>query len=282
VSSSARPGATPTTIAEQTATTAAVLRLRDVRLRRGDREILRGIDFEITEGQRWVLLGPNGSGKTSLVRIASLYEFPTLGEVELLGHRGGHVDLRTLRHRVGVTSPAVVDLLRPELTPLQLVISARHGSLVPWWIEPTDDDVVAARRQLARVGCAALEDRTFGTLSSGERQRVLLARTLITDPALLLLDEPSATLDLGGREQLLATLDALADDPTSPPALLVTHHVEEIPPRFTHAALLRDGSLFAQGPIDDVLTGESLSACFGMPLAVERRSGRWWAMGRTA
>lgn len=260
----------------------SVLRLRDVRYRRGERKILQGIDLEIRQGERWVLLGPNGSGKTSLVRVASLYEFPTSGDVELLGHRAGHVDLRALRPRVGLNSPALADLLRPELTALDLVVAARHGSLVPWWVQTTEEDAVLARRQLARVGCAALEGRTYGTLSSGERQRVLLARTLVTEPALLLLDEPGAALDLGGREQLLVTLDALADDPSSPPVLLVTHHVEEIPPSFTHAALLRSGRLQAAGPIADVLTSDQLSTCFGIDLLVERRNGRWWAMGRTA
>jgi iron complex transport system ATP-binding protein len=254
-----------------------ILRLRDVTFRRSDRELLRHIDLAILPGERWVLLGPNGAGKTSLIRIAGLFEFPTTGTVDLLGFRAGRVDLRELRSRVGFNSPALTDLLRPDLTALDLVTSAIHGSLVPWWTQVTEEDRVEARRQLTRVGCEPLADRTYGTLSSGERQRVLLARTLVTRPELLLLDEPGATLDLVGREQLIETLDRLATEDGAPPMLLVTHHVEEIPSSFTHAMLLRDGAVVTCGPIDSVLTAEHLTACYGLPLQISRHDGRWAA-----
>jgi iron complex transport system ATP-binding protein len=253
------------------------LRLRSVRFRRDERDLLHDIDLTVEPGQRWVLLGPNGAGKTSLIRIAGLYEFPTEGTVDVLGHRAGRVDLRQLRPRIGFNSPALVDLLRPQLTALEIVTAALHGSLVPWWNPATDDERAEGRRQLERVGCGALADRTYGTLSSGERQRVLLARTLITRPGLLLLDEPGATLDLVGREQLIDTLDRLASEPGSPPMVLVTHHVEEIPTSFTHAVLLRDGATVYCGPIAGALAGEQLSACFGIPLEVGHHDGRWSA-----
>ncbi|MCC6435342.1 MAG: ATP-binding cassette domain-containing protein [Acidimicrobiales bacterium] len=254
-----------------------VLRLSGVRFRRNDRDLLHDIDLSVLPGQRWVLLGPNGAGKTSLIRIAGLYEFPTEGSVDILGHRFGHVDIRELRPRIGFNSPALTDLLRPQLTALELVTSALHGSLVPWWTQVTDDETEVARAELARVGCAALAEQTYGTLSSGERQRVLLARTLVTRPALLLLDEPGATLDLVGREQLIDTLDTIAADAAAPPMVLVTHHVEEIPASFTHAVLLRDGGIVFAGPIGDALRAEQLSACFGMALDVHQHGGRWSA-----
>ncbi|MEZ5233922.1 MAG: ABC transporter ATP-binding protein [Acidimicrobiia bacterium] len=254
-----------------------VLRLSGVRFRRSDRDLLHDIDLEVGDGQRWVLLGPNGAGKTSLIRIAGLYEFPTAGTVDVLGHRAGRVDVRTLRPRIGFNSPALTDLLRPQLTALELVSAALHGSLVPWWTQVTEDEHELARRQLARVGCAALAEQTYGTLSSGERQRVLLARTLVTRPSLLLLDEPGATLDLVGREQLIETLDAIAAEADSPPMVLVTHHVEEIPASFTHALLLRDGTVSFAGAIAEALQPDRLSACFGMALDVQHHDGRWSA-----
>ncbi len=254
-----------------------VLRLCDVSFRRDDRDLLHGIDLTIEQGQRWVLLGPNGAGKTSLIRVAGLFEFPTTGTVDVLGFRAGRVDLRRLRPRIGFNSPALTDLLRPDVTAVDLVTAALYGSLVPWWTQATATDRERAVEQLRRVGCAALAQRTYGTLSSGERQRVLLARTLITEPSLLLLDEPGATLDLVGREQLIDTLDALAAEGGSPPMLLVTHHVEEIPSSFTHALLLRDGAIVAGGPIEETLRATTLTACFGIPLTLARHDGRWSA-----
>ncbi len=254
-----------------------VLRLSSVRFRRDERDLLHDIDFAVQPGQRWVLLGPNGAGKTSLIRIAGLYEFPTEGTVDILGHRAGKVDIRQLRPRIGFNSPALTDLLRPQLTALEIVTAALHGALVPWWTPSTADEQEEGRRQLERVGCGALAERSYGTMSSGERQRVLLARTMITRPSLLLLDEPGATLDLVGREQLIDTLDRFAAEPDTPPMVLVTHHVEEIPTSFTHAALLRDGGIVDAGPIAEALDAGRLSACFGIALEVGHHDGRWSA-----
>jgi len=254
-----------------------VLRLGGVDVERDGRAILAGVDLEVRAGQRWVVLGPNGSGKTTLVRVASCTDFPTRGTVEVLGHLLGRVDLRRLRPSIGLHSPALAAQVRPNVRVIDLVVAARSGSLVPWWSTERPEDREDACAELQRVGCSALADRAFGTLSSGEQQRVLLARVLVTGPALLLLDEPASALDLGGREHVIATLDGLAADPTSPPVLLVTHHVEEIPASFTHALLLRGGRVLAAGPIGDTLTAPNLSACFGLPLAVEQRQGRWSA-----
>jgi iron complex transport system ATP-binding protein len=253
------------------------LRLRSVRFVRDDRAILDGIDWEVRAGERWVVLGPNGSGKTTLVRIASLYEHPTDGEVEVLGGKLGRVDVRRHRRLVGLASMALADQLRPSLSALDVVMCAKNGALEPWWHTYDDEDRQQARALLGRLGVEHLADHALGTCSSGERQRILLARTLMTDPGLLLLDEPTAGLDLGGREDLVATLDHLAADPASPPVVLVTHHLEEIPQRFDRALLLRDGRVVASGPIEEVLRADRLSACFGIPLAVSRNGGRWQA-----
>ena len=226
------------------------LRLTCVDVVRPPVTILAGVDWTVAPGERWVVLGPNGSGKTTLLRLASLYLHPTRGTVEVLGERLGRVDVRRHRTRIGLVSPAFADLLRPEVTALDAVMSAREAALETWWHAYGDDDRAHARDLLARMGAGALADRAFGTLSSGERQRVLLARSLWGDPGLVLLDEPTAGLDLGAREDLVARLAALADDPSTPPTVLVTHHVEEIPRGFTHALLLRAGRIVAAGPID--------------------------------
>lgn len=258
----------------------AVLRLEEVSLVRDGRSLLADVDWTVRPGESWAVLGLNGSGKTSLVRIASLYEHPSSGRVEVLGEELGRTDVRTLRARIGLASAALADRLRPTLRAVEVVVTARHGALEPWWHPHDEADHARAREQLARMGCGELAERRFGTLSSGERQRVLLARTLMADPGLLLLDEPTAGLDLAGREQLVAALDALAADPDAPPVVLVTHHVEEVPASFTHALLLRAGRVQAAGPIEAVLDDRSLSECFGVPLVLDRRDGRWSARAR--
>jgi iron complex transport system ATP-binding protein len=255
-----------------------VLALRGVRLvGDGGRVLLDDIDWEVREGERWVVLGLNGSGKTSLVRLASLYLHPSAGDVEVLGQQLGRTDVRRLRTRIGLSSSAFTAKLRPALSALDVVMTAKHAALEPWWHRYDDEDRARARRLLDRVGVGAMAERTLGSLSSGEQQRVLLARTLMTDPGLLLLDEPTAGLDLAGREQLVSTLADLAADPAAPPIVLVTHHVDEIPPRFTHALLLRAGRILAQGPLGDVITADALSTCFGLPLQLEQRRGRFTA-----
>ena len=256
-----------------------VLGLRRVRLVHGERVVLAELDWTVRSGERWVVLGRNGSGKTSLVRIASLYLHPSAGEVHVLGQQLGRTDVRALRRRVGVASSSLAQQLRPALTATEVVMTAKNAALEPWWHHYDDDDRARAHSLLERLGVRGFADREIGTLSSGEQQRVLLARSLMTDPGLLLLDEPTAGLDLAGREDLVAALALLAADPQSPATVLVTHHVDEIPPGFTHALLLADGRALAAGPIDDTLTATTLSACFGLPLRLRRHGSRWsaWA-----
>jgi iron complex transport system ATP-binding protein len=251
---------------------------RDVEVRRDGRRIQRDIDLVVAADERWVVLGPNGSGKTTLLRILASYEHPSAGTVDVLGERLGRVDVRELRRRVGYASAALAAQLRPGIEALDVVRTARFAALEAWWHRYTADDDRRALACLARMGVEALAHRTFGTLSSGEQQRVLLARTLMNDPSVVLLDEPSARLDLGGREELLATLGALADDAEAPALVMVTHHVEEIPRGITHVLLLRDGGIVASGPIAETLTAAALSNCFGLELRLERRAdGRFGA-----
>ncbi len=257
--------------------TVPALRLAGVGFVRDRRPILADVDWEVADGQRWVVLGANGSGKTSLLRIAALYEHPTTGVVEVLGRRLGRVDVRRLRHRVGFVSPSLARMLRPDLTAADVVMTARHGALEPWWHDYTDADRQRAEELLEQVGAGGMGNRTISTLSSGERQRVQIARCLMTDPGLVLLDEPASALDLGGREMLVTDLTRLANDPGAPPLVMVTHRTEEIPPGFTHVLLLRRGRVLARGPLGEVLTSETLSDCFDLPLSLDHRAGRWYS-----
>ncbi len=256
---------------------APTLELRGVSLVYDGRCMLDGIDWRVCTGERWVVLGPNGSGKTSLLRIASLYLHPSRGTVTVLGGELGRVDVRRLRPRIGLASASLAAMLRREVEVVDVVMTARNAALEPWWHTYTDADRSRAIELLDRFGVASFAERMFGTLSTGEQQRVLLARTLMTDPELVLLDEPTAGLDLGAREDLVTRLGALALDAASPPLVLVTHHVDEIPRGFTHALLLRDGHAVASGPIQESLTAAALSQCFGLELALDQRDGRWTA-----
>ena len=238
---------------------------------RDERVILAPLTWSVEQHERWLVLGANGSGKTTLTRIAALYEHPSSGTVTVLGERLGSTDIRTLRRRVGYSSAAMTAQIRPELTAEDVVMTAKYAALEPWWHRYDDDDRARARDCLERMGVARFASRSVGTLSSGEQQRVLLARTLMNDPGLLLLDEPSARLDLGGREQLVAALAELTTDPSTAPLVLVTHHLDEVPDGMTHTLLLRHGEVVARGPIDDTLTSEALSDCFEMSLRLERR-----------
>jgi iron complex transport system ATP-binding protein len=258
--------------------TPPALRMSAVEVRTDGVTILRGVDWLVDSSQHWVVLGPNGSGKTTLLRVASLYLHPSGGEVAVDGEALGRSDVRSLRARIGLASPAFGDLLRPQLTATEIVMTARHAALEPWWHQYDEDDRARAVALLQRFGVAQLADRPLITASSGERQRVLLARAFSGEPVIVLLDEPTAGLDLGGREDLVARLGAA---PAGGPAtVLVTHHVEEIPVNATHALLLRDGAVLGQGPIDDVVTEERLSATFGVPLKLERHGPRWSARAR--
>jgi iron complex transport system ATP-binding protein len=251
------------------------LRFAGVGFVRDHTRILSSIDWEVRDDERWVVLGRNGSGKTTMMRIASLYEHPSDGTVDVLGERLGRTDVRTLRTRIGVTSPALADQLRASLPARDVVMCGLHAALEPWWHEYSEHDRARALEVLDRMAVGAVASHAFGTLSSGERQRVLLARQLMVDPGLVLLDEPTAGLDLAGREELVEALDHMAT--TGPPMVLVTHHVEEIPTSFTHGLLLRAGRVLAQGPLDDTLSAATLSECFELPLELSRHGGRWSA-----
>ena len=257
------------------------LELEHIVFEREGRRILDDITLRVRPDEHWLVLGANGSGKTSLLRIAAMYEHPSAGVVRVLGAELGHTDVRRLRQRVGYASAALASEFRPALSATDVVMTAKHAALEPWWHEYSDADRERARDCLARLGVGRFADRSLATLSSGEQQRVFLARTLMNDPGVVLLDEPSARLDLGGREQLVAALGELIDEPQGPPLVMVTHHVDEVPQGVSHAMLLRDGRSISQGPIDDALTAESLSECFGMQLALERRAdGRLSAWAR--
>lgn len=254
-----------------------VLDLQAVSIRRGTKTILDDVSWQVGDGQRWVVLGRNGAGKTTLLQIAAGRMHPTAGTADLLGERMGRVDVFELRQRIGLASSALADRIPSGETVRDVVLTAAYGVTGRWRESYEAPDDERATDLMAAFGVADLADRTFGTLSEGERKRTQIARSLMTDPELLLLDEPAAGLDLGGREELVAALAELAADPRSPVLVLVTHHVEEIPPGFTHLMLLRDGRVHAAGPLEEVLTAEQLSGAFGLPLTVERHEGRWAA-----
>src|SRR6266516_4623290 len=254
-----------------------VLRLRGVGVRRDGNMLLRNIDWIVHEDERWVVIGPNGAGKTTLLQVAASLLFPTEGEVEILGQRLGQVDVFELRPRIGFSSAAVAEKVPPGEKVIDLVLTASYAVLGRWKEEYESTDVTRAVELLDALGCAHLIRRRFATLSEGERKRVQIARSLMPDPELLLLDEPAAGLDLGGREDLVRRIAYLALDPKAPTTVMVTHHVEEVPEGFTHAMLLRRGSVLAAGPLPDVFTERNLSKCFGVPLIVEYRQSRWAA-----
>ena len=250
---------------------------RRVTLRRGGRVLVGPVDWQVELDERWVVIGPNGAGKTSLLRMAAAMEYPSSGVAVVLGERLGRVDMAELRQRVGLSSSALAQRIPDEELVRDLVVSAGYAVLGRWRERYDDMDYLRALDTLESVGAEHLADRTYGTLSEGERKRVLIARSLMTDPELLLLDEPAAGLDLGGREDLVARLADLAADPESPALVLVTHHVEEIPPGFSHCLILAEGQVLAAGLLADTLTAENLSAAFGQSIAVDSIDGRYFA-----
>ncbi|MDQ1449950.1 MAG: iron complex transport system ATP-binding protein [Actinomycetota bacterium] len=254
-----------------------VLRCAGVSLVLDGAKILDRIDWTVHGDERGVVLGANGAGKTSLLRIASLYQHPSSGTVDVLGQRLGRTDVRTLRERIAFSSPALAAKLEPSMTAAEVVMTARYAALAPWWHRYTDADRARARELLQEWRCAALASHGFATLSAGERQRVLLARMLMNEPGLALLDEPTAGLDIGGREELVADLTTWARDETRPPMALVTHHLEEIPPGFTHALVLKAGATLASGPLRETVTSDTLSEAFDIRLAVDENDGRYSA-----
>jgi iron complex transport system ATP-binding protein len=255
-----------------------VIALEGVSVVRDGRTLLDDIDWTVGRQERWVVLGPNGAGKTTMLQVASTYLGPTRGTVRLLGETYGKVDVRDLRKRIGYAGSAPSQLVRDYLPALEIVVTGKHASYVAdRWNDYSEEDWDFASHQLDRLAAGKLADRRFGSLSTGEKQRVLVARSLMTNPEVLLLDEAATGLDLGAREDLVASLGDLASDPASPAAVLVTHHVEEIPVGFGHAALMAAGRVIAAGPIDSVMSSDSLSACFGQRLLLEQHSDRYRA-----
>jgi iron complex transport system ATP-binding protein len=258
----------------------AVIEFADVTVRRGGATLLDQISWRVAEGERWVILGPNGAGKTTLLQVASAQMHPTDGVAGILDEVLGTVDVFELRPRIGLTSAALAERIPRSERVHDVVVSASYGVIGRWREHYDALDHARAAQLLGEVGARDLAERTFGTLSEGERKRVQIARALMTDPELLLLDEPAAGLDLGGREDLVSTLSTLAMDELSPATVLVSHHVEEIPPGFTHAMLLRKGRVVAAGPMEQVLTEEIVSTTFAMSLRLSHEDGRWAARRR--
>ena len=258
----------------------AVVDLAGVSIVRGGSTLLDDITVQIDETDRWVVIGPNGAGKTTLLQVLGAQIHPTGGVAGLLGEVLGTVDVFELRPRIGITSAALAERIPRSERVHDVVVSASYAVLGRWREDYDELDHQRADELLEQLGIGGLVDRTFGTLSEGERKRVQIARALMTDPELLLLDEPAAGLDLSGREALVRTLSELAQDRYAPASVLVTHHVEEIPVGITHALLLKGGRLVAAGPVDDTLTAENLSATFDLPLALSRSDGRWAARAR--
>ncbi|GAA1637174.1 ABC transporter ATP-binding protein [Georgenia ruanii] len=254
-----------------------VLELAGVSVRRGTKTILGGVDWSVNEGERWVVLGPNGAGKTTIIQMVAGRLHPTSGTVTIIGEQLGKVDVNELRPLVGLASAALDQRLPMGERVIDVVVTASYGITGRWREQYETLDTDRAQALLDVFGVGHLAARTYGTLSSGERKRVQIARALMPDPEVLLLDEPAAGLDLGGREELMAALAELAGDNRAPVIVMVTHHVEEIPPGFTHALLLREGVVEAAGPIDDVLTPQNLSRAFGLELEVERHRDRFSA-----
>ncbi|MFJ8818109.1 ABC transporter ATP-binding protein [Amycolatopsis thermoflava] len=251
-----------------------------VGVRRGKNDLLAGLDWSVELDERWVVLGPNGAGKTTLLRLAAAELHPTTGSLHLLGEQIGRTNIFDLRPRIGFTSAAIASRVPGDEKVVDVVVSAGYAVIGRWREQYDTIDTGRAEELLSALGIRHLADREYGTLSEGERKRTLIARSLMTDPELLLLDEPAAGLDLGGREDLVARLSELALDPDAPAMVLVTHHVEEIPPGFTHVLLLREGRAVVAGLVDDVLTAENLSKTFDQDLVLERSGDRFFARRR--
>ena len=256
---------------------AEVLRLDGVGVSRDRSMLHKDINWTVHEDESWVIVGPNGAGKTTLLQVVSGLMPPTEGFAEVLGEPVNGADLADLRSRVGISSAAVAEQVPRGEKVIDLVMTAGYGILSRGGEDYDSFDLIRAVELLDALGCSHLIRRRFGTLSEGERKRVQIARSLMADPELLLLDEPAAGLDLGGREEVLSRITALVRDPGSPVLVLVTHHVEEVPEGITHAMLMRKGAVIAAGPVADVFTERNLSRCFGVPLIIERRADRWMA-----
>lgn len=257
-----------------------VIRMDGVAVRRGKTTLVTEVDWSVELDERWVILGPNGAGKTTLLKMAGAELHPSEGTVDVLGERMGRTNVFELRPRIGMCSSALAARVPGDERVRDVVVSAGYAMIGRWREEYEEMDTARAEELLELLGVASLADRAFVTLSEGERKRTIIARALMTDPELLLLDEPAAGLDLGGREDLVGRLSELAMDPDAPASVLVTHHVEEIPPGFTHAMLLRDAGVVAQGLLADVLTADNLSKTFDQDLELQRSGERYFARRR--
>lgn len=254
-----------------------VINMKGVSVVRDGRALVHPMDWQVELDERWVIIGPNGAGKTTLMRMASANLFPTTGTVTLVGEQMGKVDLREIRTSIGMSSSAMAHRIPGDERVEDIVISAGYDVMGRLREEYDDMDLEQAYETMEKVGALHLVGHQWSTLSEGERKRTLIARALMTDPELLLLDEPGAGLDLGGREDLIEIFTDLAEDPDSPAIVLITHHVEEIPPGFTHGLLLDEGHVVAQGLLEDVLTSENLTKTFHQPIEVRYDEGRWFA-----
>ena len=256
------------------------MELSDISVRRGDRVILGPLNWQVLEGERWVILGPNGAGKTTLLQICSSLIHPTTGEINILGEKLGKVDVFELRTRIGLTSSALVEQLPTDELVMDVVLTAAYAMLGRWQEKYDLWDESRAMALLTALGVRELGERLFGSLSEGEKKRVQIARALMADPELLLLDEPASSLDLGGREDLLRRIESLSKDPLAPATVIVTHHIEEIPVGTTHALLLREGAVVAQGEVASVITDQNLTQAYGLAITVQTEGGRFFARAR--
>ena len=254
-----------------------ILELSNISVQRGDRVILGPLDWQVLEGQRWVILGPNGAGKTTLLQVCSSLIHPTSGEVKILGQALGKTDVFELRTRIGLTSSKLVEQLPGDELVIDVVLTAAYAMLGRWQEKYDLWDESRAMALLTALGVRELGGREFGSLSDGEKKRVQIARSLMADPELLLLDEPASSLDLGGREDLLKRIEAFASDVLAPATVIVTHHIEEIPSGTSHALLLKEGRAIAQGVIESVINDVNLSTAYGLPITVQNQGGRFFA-----
>jgi iron complex transport system ATP-binding protein len=258
----------------------AILELSNISVRRGERIILGPVDWQVLDGQRWVILGPNGAGKTTLLQICSSLIHPTTGTIKILGEQLGKVDVFELRTRIGLSSSALVEQMPPDELVMDVVLTAAYAMLGRWQERYDLWDESRAMALLTALGVRELGDRLFGSLSEGEKKRVQIARSLMADPELLLLDEPASSLDLGGREDLLKRIVTFARDPLAPATVIVTHHIEEIPAGTTHALLLRNGAVLAKGEVNSVINDQNLSEAYGLAISVQSENGRFFARAR--
>jgi iron complex transport system ATP-binding protein len=258
----------------------AILEIENLSVRRGGKTILGPLNWQVLEGQRWVVLGPNGAGKTTLLQVCSSLIHPTSGSIKILGEQLGKVDVFELRTRIGLTSSALVEQLPADELVIDVVLTAAYAMLGRWQEKYDLWDESRAMALLTALGVRELGDRNFGSLSEGEKKRVQIARALMADPELLLLDEPASSLDLGGREDLLKRIEVFAKDPLAPATVIVTHHIEEIPAGTTHALLLKEGSEVAKGDINTAITDLNLSNAYGLPISVQSEGGRFFARAR--